>query len=52
MSSITAVAPALTRSAALLALEEDEREKPLTWVPVIKDTIEKAQQEAEKLAAK
>ncbi|WUK77201.1 tyrosine-type recombinase/integrase [Kribbella sp. NBC_00359] len=38
--------------ASVLALEEDERQKLLAWVPVITDTIEKAQQEAEVLAAK
>ncbi|WP_272949007.1 tyrosine-type recombinase/integrase [Kribbella soli] len=37
---------------SVLALDDGEREKLLTWVPVIKDTIEKAQQEAETLAAK
>jgi hypothetical protein len=37
---------------SVLALEDDEREKLLIWVPVIKDTIEKAQQEAEMLAAR
>ncbi|GAA1596532.1 hypothetical protein GCM10009804_61300 [Kribbella hippodromi] len=33
-------------------LDADEREKLLTWVPVIRDTIEKAEEEAKKLAAK
>jgi hypothetical protein len=36
----------------VLALGVGEREKLLMWVPVIKHTIERAQQEAEKLAAK
>jgi hypothetical protein len=38
--------------ASVLALEEDERQKLLAWVPVIKDTVEKAQQETAMLAAK
>jgi hypothetical protein len=37
---------------SVLALEEAERQKLLAWVPVIKDTIEKAQEEAALLAAK
>jgi hypothetical protein len=37
---------------SVLALDNDEREKLLAWVPVIKGTVEKAQKEAEKLAAK
>ena len=37
---------------SVLALDNDERERLLTWVPVVKDTIEKAQQEATTLAAK
>ncbi|MFC5264058.1 hypothetical protein ACFPJ1_18265 [Kribbella qitaiheensis] len=35
----------------MLALEEDERQKLLAWVPVIKKSIEKAQEEAVTLAA-
>ncbi|WP_202869660.1 tyrosine-type recombinase/integrase [Kribbella caucasensis] len=38
--------------ASVLALEEDERQKLLGRVPVIRDTIKKAQQEAAMLAAK
>lgn len=37
---------------SVLELDEDEREKLLGWVPVIKDTIVKAQREAEDLAAR
>ncbi|MEU4198025.1 hypothetical protein AB0E69_39445 [Kribbella sp. NPDC026611] len=37
---------------SVLALDDGEREKLLAWVPVIKDTVEKAPQEAEKLADK
>ncbi|MET9274772.1 hypothetical protein [Kribbella sp. NPDC003557] len=37
---------------SVLALDDDERAKLLTWVPVLKDAIEKAQDEAEALAAK
>lgn len=37
---------------SVLALDDDEQEKLLTRVPAIKDTIEKAQHEAETLAAK
>lgn len=37
--------------ASVLALEEDERQKLLAWVPVIKKSIEKAQEEAVTLAA-
>jgi integrase len=37
---------------SVLALDEGEREKLLTWVPVIKDTVEKAKRQAEKLASK
>lgn len=37
---------------SVLALDEHEREKLLTWVPVIKETIEKARQEADELAAR
>lgn len=36
---------------SVLALEDDERQKLLSWVPVIKDTVETAQQEAADLAA-
>ena len=36
---------------SVLALENDERQKLLSWVPVIKDTVEEAQQEAADLAA-
>lgn len=36
---------------SVLALEDDERQKLLSWVPVIKDIVEKAQQEAADLAA-
>lgn len=38
--------------ASVLALEDDEREKLLSWVPVIRDTIETAEQDAEMLTAK
>ncbi|WUJ68184.1 hypothetical protein OG809_24095 [Kribbella soli] len=37
---------------SVLALDDDEREKLLAWVPVIKGTVEKAQREAAKLATK
>jgi hypothetical protein len=37
---------------SVLALDDVEQDKLLTWVPVIKDTVEKARLEAEKLAAK
>jgi hypothetical protein len=37
---------------SVLDLGEHEREKLLTWVPVIKETIEKARQEADELAAR
>jgi hypothetical protein len=38
--------------ASVLELTEPERQTLLTWVPVIKTTVEKAQREAEELAAK
>jgi hypothetical protein len=38
--------------ASVIALEEDERQKLLAWVPVIKDTIDKAQEQAAMVAAK
>jgi hypothetical protein len=37
---------------SVLALADDEREKLLAWVPVIKGTGEKVQQETEQLASK
>jgi hypothetical protein len=37
---------------SVLALDESERQNLLRWVPVIKDTVEKAQEEAARLAAK
>ncbi|MFC6155864.1 hypothetical protein [Kribbella jiaozuonensis] len=37
---------------SVLALDDDERAKLLTWVPVIEDTVQKAQQEAAQVATK